>query len=363
MIVLAFFISTSPNSAPRPATAPEPTASSTLAVVSDTTAPPLTLPSIATSTSATTTKKSLPAVTPKRPAVTTAIPSAPALPPIASIPVTTDFDAAATTLRAALVNIICYAPIGSSLRSISGSGIIITSSGIILTNAHIAQNFLLADRGVSCTIRSGSPAVNKYEASLIFISPAWIAANANILTIQNPTGTGERDFAFLAITKSLTAVPLPATFPFVAPALTPSRAGTPVIIASYGAQFLQSNQIQSSLFPTIVYGLVKEVFTFGTNTIDVLALGGSAAAQEGSSGGGVANADGELVGTITTSTVEGDTSTRQLSAITLSYIRADYASETGSPLDLLLTAPVGVSIAAFAPQMKSLEAILTAHLP
>lgn len=271
-------------------------------------------------------------------------------------------DASAAALRAALVNIICYAPAGSRLRSISGSGVIVDAKGTILTNAHIAQNFLLADRNVSCTIRAGSPATDAYKASLIYISPAWIQANANILTQTNPSGTGEYDFAFLAIAKSATSAALPSSFPFIPLATTPPSSGTPVVIASYGAQFLESSQVQSSLFPTVVFGSVKDVFTFAATTIDVLALGGSAAAQEGSSGGGVADASGELVGTITTSTTKGATETRALDAITASYIRAEYASETGRALDLLLAEPLLAAIADFAPQMPALESILTANL-
>ena len=166
-------------------------------------------------------------------------------------------DASASALRSALVNIICYAPAGSRLRSISGSGVIVDSKGIILTNAHIAQNFLLADRNVSCTIRAGSPAIDKYKASLIYIPSAWINANADILTEINPSGTGEYDFAFLAISKSTTRDELPSSFPSIRLATSPSNTGTPVVIASYGAQFLESSQIQSSLFPTIVFGSVK----------------------------------------------------------------------------------------------------------
>ncbi len=272
-------------------------------------------------------------------------------------------DASASVLRSALVNIICYVPEGTSLHSISGSGVFIDSKGIILTNAHIAQYFLLANRNVSCTIRSGSPATKSYSAALIYISRAWLQANASVLTQSAPSGTGEYDFALLAVTKSATVATLPTQFPSLPLAQTPPQKDTPVIIASYGAQFLGSSQIQSALFPTIVFGSVKDVFTFAQNTIDVVALGGSAAAQEGSSGGGVANAFGELVGTITTSTIEGDTSTRSLSAITASYIRAEYASETGKALDLLLAEPTSVSVADFAPQIPELESILTAHLP
>ncbi len=272
-------------------------------------------------------------------------------------------DASAAVLRSALVNIICYVPEGTRLHSISGSGVFIDAKGIILTNAHIAQYFLLANRNVSCTIRSGSPATKSYSAALIYIPRAWLQANASALTQTAPSGTGEYDFALLAVTKSVTVTALPTQFPSLPLAQTPPQKDTPVIIASYGAQFLNSSQIQSALFPTIVFGSVKDVFTFAKNTIDVIALGGSAAAQEGSSGGGVANAFGELAGTITTSTIEGDTSTRSLSAITASYIRAAYASETGKALDLLLTQPTSVSIADFAPQIPELESILTAHLP
>ena len=273
------------------------------------------------------------------------------------------FDASAVALRAALVNIICYVPAGSGLHSISGSGVLIDPKGIILTNAHIAQYFLLSDRGASCTIRSGSPATSRYTAKLIFISSAWVRANTEVLTETAPSGTGEYDFAFLAINASVTADPLPDSFPFVPLATTPPPIGTPVVIASYGAQFLDLSQVQHSLFPTIVFGSVKNVFTFGVNTIDVLALGGSAAAQEGSSGGGVSGVTGTLVGTITTSTVQGATATRSLSAITASYIRAEYASETGQALDLLLAESTSTAIANFAPQMPPLESVLTAALP
>ena len=271
-------------------------------------------------------------------------------------------DASASALRSALVNIICYAPAGSRLRSISGSGVMVDEKGIILTNAHIAQHFLLADRNVSCTIRAGSPAIDKYKASLIYIPSEWVNANADILTEANPSGTGEYDFAFLAVSKSTTRDELTSSFPSIPLATSPSNTGTPVVIASYGAQFLESSQIQSSLFPTVVFGSVKNVFTFASTTIDVLALGGSVAAQEGSSGGGVADGKGELVGTITTSTTKGTTDTRKLDAITASYIRAAYASETGSALDFLLVKPTSASVADFAPQIPVLEAILTAQL-
>ncbi|MEK7086466.1 MAG: serine protease [Patescibacteria group bacterium] len=352
-------------------TVPLPVASSTVSVIPTSPAPTMATEDAKTTEVATTTPE---ATTPKKiekaeppkiiaPIIKDLVPVVVPVPVVSTVSGNALLDMAATTLRGALVNIICYVPYGSSLHSISGSGIMIDAQGIILTNAHIAQYFLLADRNVSCTIRAGNPAVNKYKAALIYISPAWVRANATILTQTTPIGTGEYDYALLAVTKSATNDPLPPAFPFITLAQTPPSSGAPVIIASYGAQFLESSQIQSALYPTIVFGSIKDVYTFAVNTIDVLALGGSAAAQEGSSGGGVADMSGLLVGTITTSTISGATDTRSLSAITASYIRAQYAREMGSSLDTLLSQPTAVSIANFATQIPALESIITANLP
>ena len=272
-------------------------------------------------------------------------------------------DASAVALREALVNIICYVPTNSALRSISGSGVMVDPKGIILTNAHVAQYFLLANQNVSCAIRTGSPATDTYKASLMYISRSWLNANPNVFTEENPIGTGEHDFALLAVTASATPATLPAPFPYVSLATESPQVGTSVAIASYPGQFLEPDQVQSALFPTLVFDSVKDVFTFAVNSVDVFALGGSAAAQKGSSGGGVVDSKEKLIGTLTTSTMDGDTSARILRAITTSYIRAEYANETGQALDLLLAQSPIEAAKNFAPQMPALEAILTSHLP
>jgi hypothetical protein len=269
----------------------------------------------------------------------------------------------ASALVDALVNIICYAPQESPFHSISATGVFVDSKGIILTNAHVGQYFLLADKGISCTIRSGVPATDHYEAKLIYISPKWLQTNPKVLTEISPNGTGEYDFALLAVSSSATPNPLPSSFPYIPLATQPPLPAAQVAIASYGAQFLDPSQIVSTLFPTMVFGSVKDVFTFAVNTIDVLSFGGSAIAQEGSSGGGVVDIAGKLVGTITTSTISGAINTRSLSAITASYVRSEYANETGQPLDFLLAKPLLSSIASFAPRIPALEAIITAQLP
>src|SRR3989338_2839263 len=64
--------------------------------------------------------------------------------------------------REALVNIFCVTKSGGIFKPASGSGIIIDKRGIILTNAHVAQYFLLKDyleqNFIECIVRVGSPA-------------------------------------------------------------------------------------------------------------------------------------------------------------------------------------------------------------
>jgi len=352
-----------------------PTASSTLSTLPSFTLDEFVLPSLESKTvsspSSTPQEKIVPAkkvadvLVPKQKESAPLVTTLPLPTPTSPTPteVNEGLDDSATALRAALVNIICTVPGGSRLNSTSGSGIVVDPKGIILTNTHIAQYFLLAEHGASCTIRTGSPAADRYKAKPIYLSEAWIKGNSTAIIEDKPVETGEFDFALLAVTETATRNALPTEFPFVSIATLAPSNGMPVVIASYGAQFLDSNQIFFSLSPTVVFGSIKDVFTFATSTIDVFSLGGSAAAQQGSSGGGVADASGKLIGTITTSTVEGPTESRSLSAITASYMRAEYLRDTGNTLDSLLGKPVLESVADFAPRMPALTAIITKHLP
>ncbi|MDP2594258.1 MAG: trypsin-like peptidase domain-containing protein [bacterium] len=315
----------------------------------------LAFPSLPPMEATTTTSRSASTVAPKPVVIEKS--TAQTLPPAPAVSQEA-LDASAAALRAALVNIVCIAPVGSKLHSTSASGILLGRAGYILTNAHVGQYFLLADQGVSCAVRTGSPATTAYRAALVFIPTRWIRDNPTVLAQDAPSGTGERDFAILAVTRSATASPLPALFPGLTLAFSTPPPGTPIVIASYGAQFLEFNQIETSLSPILVFGSIQKLFTFGTGTADVLSVSGSVASQEGSSGGGIIDGDGMLIADITTSTVTGDTSTRSLSAITGAYIRREYATETGSTLDVLLAAPPSEAVAAFAPQIPALEAIL-----
>ena len=254
-------------------------------------------------------------------------------------------------LRAAIVNVICLP--GGGIRGSSGSGVIIDSRGIIMTVAHVAQNFLLRDypteNAGTCYIRTGSPAKNAYSAELIYISPEWIEENEATFLTSRPTGTGENDFAFLAITGSITSAPLPSSFPAIpmAPADTDIDEGDEVGTGSYAAEFLSSSEVRSSLYPTIKFAEVDEVYTFGRNTIDIFSVAAGSAAQEGSSGGAVMNEDDRLIGIISTRTVKPDLALRTLQALTMDHVRRSFRADTGESLDTYLRGSLSSLVANF----------------
>jgi hypothetical protein len=295
-----------------------------------------------------------PAITPTSPVTPT-----PAKPVVVESPAPS-VDAKASDeglLKGAIVNIICLP--GGGLRGSSGSGVVVDPRGIVLTVAHVAQGFLLRDyptKGAgTCYIRTGSPAKNAYTADLIFISPEWLQKNEATFLETNPSGTGEDDFAFLAI-KSITSTPLPSRFTYIplSPANTEIEVKDQVGTGSYAAEFLSNSQIRSSLYPTIKFAAVDDVYTFSRSTIDIFSVAAGSAAQEGSSGGAVINSDDRLIGLISTRTARTDLSQRSLQAITMDHIRRSFRSDTGSDLDSYLKADLPTLVSKFKDEASEL---------
>ncbi|HTR18563.1 MAG TPA: trypsin-like peptidase domain-containing protein [Candidatus Paceibacterota bacterium] len=250
------------------------------------------------------------------------------------------FDEINVDARAALVNILCQ-PQGGSLQPISGSGVIIDPRGIILTNAHVAQYVLLSESpriDLKCVVRTGSPARAQWQAVVLFIPPAWVSIHASEILNQHPTGTGEHDYALLYIVGSTAGTPLPTQFPYISPD-TREAIGFPgdqVLAASYPAEFIGGIAAQYDLFAASSITTIKQLLTFSSGTPDLLSLGGIIVAQSGSSGGAVLNAWGRLIGIITTTSSGTTTASRDLRAVTLSYINTDLATQSGQDLGAFL---------------------------
>lgn len=274
-----------------------------------------------------------------------------------------------TEARGALVNILCLSKAG--INGISGSGIVIDSRGIILTNAHIAQYFLLrnyiAPNNVECTIRVGSPAERRYTARLLYLPPAWVAANASELKSSQATGTGEHDYAFLLITgRTDPTAALPSSFARVEMENAYPDIGDPMLLAAYPAGFLSSEIIERSLYASSAVTYATQLFTYDgdTSKVDLFSIGGTVVSQGGSSGGAVLRlSDGQLAGIIATATQGSETSKRDLRAITLSHIEKSLIAQGKGGIATLLAGDVSAKAAEFNAQVApgltaQLEAVL-----
>lgn len=243
------------------------------------------------------------------------------------------FESIDAITRPALVNILCRPRgVGPIASPISGSGVIIDPRGVILTNAHVAQYVLLAQSGrvnLSCAIRTGAPAIPRWTAEILYLPPVWVEAHAREVEAPHPIGTGEHDYALLRITDTLDAAPLPNPFPYLPFDVREAIGfkGDQVLVVSYPAEFL-AGAAQFYLYPASSVTTVGQLMTFITKTVDVISLGGIVGAQGGSSGGAVVNAWGQLIALISTTSAGDTTATRDLRAITLSYIDRDLAAQT-----------------------------------
>lgn len=321
------------------------------------------------------------------PTLPVTVPPAPSfLPPIETVPTTTpqisqsahagqaptavsavSFNEINKKTRDALVNILCTTLRSGSFEPLSGSGVVIDPRGVILTNAHIAEYFLLKDYlvpdFVQCIIRTGEPARNRYKARLLYISPLWIQANYKKIRLAEPTGTGENDFAFLLIAGSINqeTLPLPKEFPALAmdSADEALRTQNQVIAAGYPAGFLSGINIQKDLYPSSSVVTTREVFTFKEKTADLFSIGGSLLAQQGSSGGAVVSSAGKLMGLIVTATDAATTGERDLHAITPSHIARSFKADTGFALEQFFASDLAETAKSF---NKNVAPALTALL-
>jgi len=212
-------------------------------------------------------------------------------------------------------------------------------------------------------VRTGSPARRAYIAEPIYVSPSWIKNNPNTLKTTSPEGTGEDDFALLGITGTATSTPVPSSFPAISLAQDDPTPNEQVAIGSYGAEYLTSSELNYSLYPILVFGSIQNRYTFDTDTVDLISVQGSAASQEGSSGGGMIDAQGHLIGTITTSSISGAIASRSLNAITIGHMRRSYTVDTGQDLDnVIASESIQDRIVNFKSESDQLGALLAQNL-
>ncbi len=253
--------------------------------------------------------------------------------------------------RSAVVNIFCTTKISGNFKPITGSGVVISEKGVILTSAHIGEYFLLENESlaglIDCVVRDGDTAERAYDAKLLYLPSAWLLKNADAIIQQEPKGTGEDDYSLLLINSSLRlGKKLPSDFSYAESNFDfdylPINLLT--LIASYPAGLLGGISVQKNLGMVSTFAPVTALYTFaetGPTSLDIFSLGGNIAAQGGSSGGGVFDTrDGKLIGLIATATEGTTTAAKILNAITLPHIARSFEKYTGKKLaDFLANNP------------------------
>ena len=252
---------------------------------------------------------------------------------------TTTTTAPQTLVSNALVNVFCQYKTDEYIRTTTGTGFFISKSGVILTNAHVAQ-FLLFEHtdqvhDAECTIRTGDPAVALYKAELLYLPPTWISQHADILNDKNPMGTGERDYALLYVSRGIEDELIPGSFPYIEPntkRVSHSLKNDPVLAAGYPGEALYQNGADAALRPIVASTTVSEIYTFGSNHGDIFSIKSSEVGKHGASGGPIVNEDGAAIGLIVT---KGNTETegaQSLRGLTLAYVNRTIEEETGFSL-------------------------------
>ncbi len=241
-------------------------------------------------------------------------------------------------ISTSIVNIYCTRILGNTIQKTTGSGVVVDPNGVILTNAHVAEYFLLAQNGnnTSCSIRTESPAATSYKAKLIFISPQWIKNNKNNLSLQTLTGTGEYDYALLQITERVRLAASDVPLPFLPVSDESIAKDTTVFVAGYPAGFSSVTLLDSALYELTKKTTITNVASFDGKDVDVVNTGPTAVAEHGSSGGGVIDADGNLRALIVATTIDPYTNQKNIQAITLPYIKKSIKKESGKSFSSLL---------------------------
>jgi hypothetical protein len=263
-----------------------------------------------------------PQVTPVPPAT---VPT-PATPPVVVKPVETPkVDTGTLTpeqkIRAATVNILCTMQTGNEIAHYTGSGVVIDASGIILTNAHVAEHILLEQAGrETCFIRTGSPASNSYKARVVYLPDAWIESNKFNLKSQSLTGNGENDYAILMLSSRVSASAPDVPLPHLVPDISDVAQGTTVTLAGYPLLSQSVSFLNSGLYSLTESSTINRVAGYNGGSSDVINTGPTNVAAHGTSGGAIVGSSGTLIGIIDAAVVDAYSGRSAVLGITLSYI-------------------------------------------
>lgn len=241
-----------------------------------------------------------------------------------------------------VVNIVCLEKTKTYTRMTSGSGVIVSPTGLILTNAHVAFPFLKSSQfgnsTYSCSVRRENIPNYGYNVELVYYPVDWLANNSEVMKEASPVGTGENDYAFVQITTPLGPTPKITSFPYASTKVTFSdlKANSPITVAGYPATNSGVLAIDTKPGLKVAESIIADFFTFKERSFDVLQTGVNNVAHRGSSGGGIFNKE-NLYGIIVTTNTNASGS--YINALTLPYIKKDFEKDTGISFNDFVNSP------------------------
>lgn len=244
-----------------------------------------------------------------------------------------------------IVNIFCSQKIlvngkvSNKRRTITGSGVLIHRDGTVLTNAHVGEFPLLAEKNpnVVCLARYGNPAKGALSVKVSYISPEWVKEYGKYINTEGIPQTGKSDFALLKIGLStfgtgenppLSPISIQKNFPDV---------NETIYSVSYPADILGVKGVSASLPLQKEKLSVNRYYSVGTVANDVLETSPSDAGQRGSSGGAIINSEDKLVGTITTVANSSNSAKKLIRAMTINHTDAELVRFSGTNLTQVAT--------------------------
>ncbi len=262
------------------------------------------------------------------------------------------YDIAKSDPRKAVVQILCKITEGNTIKNISSSGIIISDTGLILTNAHVAIHPFLdqyTNKPIICSILAGYPTSFSQTVSLIYISPEWTARHPGEIHGSLGQDTGEGDFAILKTSPPSTQSGL-QKIPLRIPDHTLVFAGNTSGANSNINNIFTNQQIKIIAYPITGNSSalpqkeellrIESIYGFSGGETELIETSVSSVGKSGASGGALIDDQKYLVGivaNIVSATQSGSMSQNtKVHGISLDHIDHKLRAQTGMSLYSIL---------------------------